>query len=359
VYSAPEDETETPAVSPPAELTGLAAPPGATLADAPLAAYLLAEPYVAGKVVLDIGPRPARAAERLGRAGARQVLPMEGPGPRIELPDGAVDVVLCVARLSAPASEVERHRWLAEIRRVLRGGGFCLVRIPAVSDSGRGGLARDGLAEMLRAHFPLVDLVPESPISAVSYVALGTDDVAVNEELATFAADPTHFVALCAESPQRAWHLPESLIVPLKGEGAERVLAGAQDLAALREELETAAHRYEDACQERDTLRDTVMTLQDQTDRNEDALSGLRREAERHLRQLSEDASALELTTLEKDRLEKRAASAERALESLGAQLQQRNTEVAALERELHRLRGGPKAPPPVAGGERPPEGRG
>jgi SAM-dependent methyltransferase len=327
-------------VSTPSEPTGLTAPPLATLADAPLAAYLLAEPFVSGKVVLDVGPRPARAAERLGRAGARQVVVMDGPGPRIDLPDAAVDVVLCVVRLSAASNEVERHRWLAEIRRVLRGGGFCLVRIPAVSSSGRGVEARTGLLEMLRPHFGTVDLVAEAPISALSYIAPGTEDVAVNEELASFAQEPSHFVALCAESATRGWHLPESLIVPLRGEGAEKVLAGAQDLAALREELETAALRYEGACKERDALRDTVMTLQDQADRHEDALSTLRREAERHLRQLSDDASALELTTLERDRLEKRAASAERALESLGAQLQQRTAELTALDREVVRLRG-------------------
>jgi SAM-dependent methyltransferase len=337
------DETETRSVSPP-DQSGLAAPLAPTLA--PLAAYLLAEPFLAGKVVLDVGPRPARAAERLARAGARQVVDMEGPGPRIDLPDATVDAVLCVARLSAPASDVERHRWLGEMRRVLRSGGFCLVRLPAVSASGRGIEARSGLLEMLRAHFPTVDIVPEAPIAAVSYIAPGTDDVAVNEELASFAQEPSHFVALCAESAQRAWHLPESLIVPLRGEGAEKVLAGAQDLAALREELEVASLRYEDACKERDALRDTLMTLQDQGDRHEDALSTLRREAERHLRQLSDDASSLELTTLEKDRLEKRAASAERALESLGTQLQQRTAELTALEREVARLRGGKTATP-------------
>lgn len=331
----------------PPDPNGRAAPPAPTLADAPLAAYLLAEPYVAGKVVLDVGPRPARAAERLVRAGARQVVSMEGPAPRMDLADGAVDVVLCVARLGAATSEVERHRWLAEIRRVLRAGGFALVRLPAVSASGRGAQARTGLLEMLRHHFPLIDLVPEAPIAAVSYIAPGTEDVAVNEELATFAQEPSHFVALCAESQQRAWHLPESLIIPLRGEGADKVLAGAQDLAALREELETAALRYEAACKERDELRDTVMTLQDQADRQEDALSSLRREAERHLRQLSENTSALELTTLENDRLEKRAASAERALESLGTQLQQRTSDLASLEREVTRLRG--KASPGVA----------
>ena len=323
-------------MSSPSESTGLLP----TLADAPLAAYLLAEPFVAGKVVVDVGPRPARAAERLGRAGAKEVIAMEGPSPRIEAPDAAVDVVLCVARLCASSSEVERHRWLSEMRRALRPGGFCLVRLPAVAASGRGAEARAGLVELLRHHFPIVDLVAEAPIAGVSYIAPGTDEVAVNEELASIAAEPTHFVALCSEGAQRSWHLPESLIVPLRGEGAERVLAGAQDLAALREEVEAAVARHEATSRERDALRDTVMTLQDEADRHEDALSALRREAERHLRQLSEDSAALELTTIERDRLDKRAASAERALESLGAQLQQRAAEVVALERELARLRG-------------------
>jgi SAM-dependent methyltransferase len=312
----------------------------ATLADAPLAAYLLAEPFLAGKVVLDIGPRPARAVERLSRAGAKEVRLSDGPGPRLEAEDRSVDVVLCVARLGGAHGEVERHRWLTEIRRVLRPGGFCLLRLPAVAGDERGARAREGLGEMLRPHFATVDLVAESPISSIAFIAPGTDDVAVNEELASIAPEPTHFVALGSESAQRVWHLPESLIVPLRGRGAHITLAGAEDLAALREELEAATARYNTACLERDSLRDAVMTSQDAADRNEDALSNLRREAERHLRRLSEDAATLELTTLEKDRLEKRAASAERALESLGAQLQQRTAELAALERELARLRG-------------------
>jgi hypothetical protein len=215
------------------------------------------------------------------------------------------------------------------------------VRFPAVSGSGRGAEAREGLLEMLRPHFPTVDLVAEAPITAVSFIAPGTDEVTVNEELATIAPEPTHFIALGAESTQRGWHLPESLIAPLRGTGAESVLAGAEDIAALREEQESLTARLHATARERDDLRETVMTLQDQADRHEDALSALRREAERHLRQLSEDSAALELTTLERDRLEKKAASAERALESLGTQLQQKSAELTALERELARLKGG------------------
>src|SRR6185369_7349729 len=143
------------------ESPGPAAPP-VTLADAPLGAYLLGEPFVAGKVVLDIGPRPGRAVERLNRAGAREVRTTEGPGPKLDLEDRSVDVVFCVARLSAPAGDVERHRWLGEMRRVLRPGGFCLVRLPAASGDERGGRARAGLEALLRSHFATVDLVAEA-----------------------------------------------------------------------------------------------------------------------------------------------------------------------------------------------------
>src|SRR5439155_11981338 len=115
-----------------------------------------------------------------------------------------------------------------EFHRVLRPGGFCLVRLPAVSSSGRGGRAREGLAELFGPHFPTVDLVAEAPMAAVSYIAPTTDEVAVNEELATIAPEPTHFVALCAESTQRPWHLPESLLVPLRGGGGEATVAGAE-----------------------------------------------------------------------------------------------------------------------------------
>src|SRR5947207_10724273 len=98
--------------------------------DAPLAAYLLAEPLVTGKVVLDVGPRPPRAAERLARAGALEVKNGDGPGPVLDLPDQSVDVVLCVSRLGATTSDVDRHLWLAELRRVVHPDGFCVVRLP-------------------------------------------------------------------------------------------------------------------------------------------------------------------------------------------------------------------------------------
>jgi hypothetical protein len=336
VYSALGDETEPPRTSMRPNVRN-ALPP--TPVDAPLAAYLLAEPFVAGKVVLDVGPRPPRAAERLTRAGARQIVNADGPGPHFDVADGGVDVAFCVARLGAVDTDVERHLWFAELRRVLAPGGFCVVRMAAATLGTSDRSPRELLAGLLRPHFHSIDLVAEAPMAGLSFIVPGTDEVAVNEELASIAPEPTHFVALCAEGP-RPWHLIESLLVPLKPSGATPVLAGAEHIAALREEIEELTARLQSASTERDALRDTVMTLQDQEDQREEALSSLRREAERHLRQISDDATSLELAILERERLERRATSAERALESLGAQLQQRMAELVALERELARARG-------------------
>jgi SAM-dependent methyltransferase len=307
--------------------------------DAPLAAYLIAEPLVAGKVVLDVGPRPARAAERLARGGAREVLWGDGPGPALELSDQSVDVVMCVARLSAAASEVERHRWLAELRRVLRPDGFCLLRVSVAVLQSEERSAAQVLEELVLTHFGICDLVPESPLVGVAYLAPGTEDVAVNEELARISGPPAHLVVLCAAGPERPWSLPESLLIPLSGAGAWPVPATPEDLAALREEIEGLLARHEAACRERDALREAAMTVQDRADQLEDTLSALRRETERHLRQISDDAAALELAALERERLERRSASAERALESQATQLHRRTADLVALERELARLR--------------------
>jgi hypothetical protein len=304
-------------------------------ADAPLAAYLLAEPFLSGRVVLDVGPRPPRAAERLARAGAREVISGEGPGPSFPLADASVDVALCVARLTAVESDVDRHLWLAELRRVLRPEGFCLVRVPG-GDAG----SAEALRALVLTHFAICDVVAESPLVGVSYLAPDTDEAAVNEELARITAEPTHLVALCAPGATRPWSLPESLLVPLSGAGAMAVPATPEDLAALREELESLQARLDATLRERDALRETAMTLQDRGDQQEESLSALRRETERYLRQVSDDAAALELGTLDRERLERRAASAERALESQATQLHQRTAELVALERELARLRG-------------------
>jgi hypothetical protein len=319
--------------------------PPASPADAPLAAYLIAEPLLAGKVVLDVGPRPARAAERLARAGARDVIWNDGSAPALALADQSVDVVLCVARLSALVGSLERHRWLAELRRVVSPEGFCLLRVSVSALVSEERSAAQALEELVLAHFGICDLVAESPLVGVAYLAPGTDDVAVNEELAKISGEPAHLVALCAAGPGRPWSVPESLLVPLAGAGSLSVAASPEDLAALRQEVESLRARHETACRERDALREAVMTTEERAEQLEETLSALRREAAHHLRQIAEDAAALELTTFDRERLERRSASAERALESQASQLHRCTSDLVALERELARLRAAATAP--------------
>jgi SAM-dependent methyltransferase len=282
-------------------------------ADAALGAYLLAEPFVAGRVVLDVGPRPARASSRLTRAGAREVLAEEGPGSELPQGDASVDVVLCVARMGAMASDADRHRWLLELRRVLRPGGFCLLRVPVAALERAEESAESVLRELLRHHFSVFDVVAEATLTGVAYLAPDTDEVAVNEELASITAPPTHLVALCAAEGPRPWNLPESLLVPLRsGRPTGAVREGPEEVAALRAELDGVRARHQEAVRDRDTLREALMSLQDRLDQQEDALTSLRRQAARHLKSLSEGATALELAGVEKRKLERRLTGLEK-----------------------------------------------
>jgi DNA repair ATPase RecN len=76
-------------------------------------------------------------------------------------------------------------------------------------------------------------------------------------------------------------------------------VAVSEEVAALREEVETLRSRYEESCRDRDRLRESAMALQDRLDQQEDALSALRRQTARHLAQLSEGATALELARVD------------------------------------------------------------
>lgn len=309
-------------------------------ADSLLAVYLMIEPLVAERIVLDVGPRAADAPERLRNAGARQVLLADGTLPRLSAEDRSADVVVCLERLSAAPDGVGRHRLLAELRRVTRPDGFCVVRVHAGDAQGapgsRGGKSA-AFEDLLRHHFSSVDIVSETRISGVSLSVPGVDDVAVNEALSRIAGDPTHFVALCTEAARRPWSLPESLLVPVANTPAPPT--GGAEVAALRAEILSLAERLRVACAERDDMRERLMTAQDEVDRREATLSALRRDLTRHLHQGSEAAGARELAVVERDLADQRAASAERALEVLAAEAQALRTDVAALERELARLR--------------------
>jgi len=304
------------------------------------AAYLLIEPFASGRVVLDVGPRPPESTERLMRAGAVQVVAADPAEPRLSAPDASADMVLCLARLAAVTGDAERHRWLAELRRVLRPGGLCVLR------GGPSATTRAELQDTLAQHFDAIELVDETPLAAVSFVVRGIEEIAVNETLASVAGEAAGLVAFCAAGARRPWQLVESLLVPLATGPDAAVAAPDEEREALRAQLAGATERYHAASAERDAVRDAHMALQDRIDRQEEALSSLRRDAERHLRQISEDAAALELAGLERDRAVDRAASAERALEAAAAELQRLRAELAAAEKELARLRRSPGQAP-------------
>lgn len=309
---------------------------------------MLVEPLVRGKVVADVPPAPVVGGERLAAAGAAQLLRAEAEGLRLDLPDRSVDVVLCLSRLSTYPGDVERHRWLAELRRVLRPDGFAVVRIAAaalVGKSAPGGgsgasAVCEAYADLLRHHFPTVDMVSETHFLGASFTVPGVEDMTINEELASLSSEPNHFVAFCTEGRERTWELPESLFVPLvRGAPGGGVVGTPTGVVGFNEELEILRKRLASVLVERDGLRESLITVQDEADRRAEMLATLRRELERHLRQISEDAAAMELAGLERERIERRAVAAERALQILTSQLQQRKDDLSDLEREIVRLR--------------------
>ncbi len=291
---------------------------GAT--DPLLAVYLLVEPLVAERVILDVGPRPPGGLERLRRAGAERIEEEEGGRSRLSALDASVDVVVCVARLGAVSDEIERQRWFAELRRVLKPGGFCVLRVPAD--------VWPAFEPRLRDHFATVQVVAETPLQAISFSIAGIEDVAVNEAISPIAGTPSHLVVFCTPGDKTPWQLPESLLVPVGGPGTD---APDRDRESLRAELAALTARHQAACRERDELRETAAGLEDEGDRKEEALSSLRRAIDRQLGQASELASALEMAALDRQQADRRAASAERALETLSAEAQRLRAELAAL----------------------------
>jgi len=285
--------------------------PDASRPDTAMAVYLLVEATVSGRVVLDVGPRPAGGPDRLRAAGAAEVIEADPATLPLAAADGSVDVALSVARLGSLAGDVERHRWLAEMQRVLTPDGFCAVRLPGIG-------GREPIEELLRPHWATIELVAESRIGAIAFAVAGVEDMAVNEAL-VIAGQPTHFVAFAARGPRRTWSLSESLLVPLDVAVAPAV---DQDVSALRAELASMAERHGAACREGDELRERVLALENASDGRADALSALRRASGRHLRQLTDQAHALELARLAQASAERRAASAERALAGLAAEVE-------------------------------------
>jgi regulator of replication initiation timing len=306
--------------------------------------YLLVEPLVSGKQVLDVaaavgGPGP----ECLRRAGAAEVISCVLTGPSLPLPDAGVDIVL--RGLPVIRSDADRGVWMAEIRRVLRPGGFCVLRLAAAAlrDHAQAGAGlRTACMDLLLAYFATVDIVEETQFGGVAFHVPGTEDLAVNESLTRLTGASGHLVALCADCAERPWNLPESLLVPTEaGAAAQAGTAGvsAGELAAWQGEVARLEARCAELSGEREDAREGAMTLRDRADRLERTVAVLRRDVERFLRQISDDAAARELLALERDNLRRDLSAATQQAADAAREVERRQVALRTLEKEVVRLR--------------------
>ena len=321
----------------------------------PIPFYLLVEPMVSGKQVLDVaagvgGPGP----ECLRRAGAAEVICCAPAGPSLPVPDAGVDIVLC--GLPVIRSDADRGAWMAEIRRVLRPGGFCVLRLAAAAlrdDAQAGAGMRTACMDLLLAYFATVDIVEETRFGGVSFHVPGTDDLAVNESLTRLTGASEHLVAFCADGTERSWNLTESLLIPTEA-GAPAGAAGvsAAELAAWQGEVARLEARCADLSREREDAREGGMTLQDRADRRERTFAVLRRDVERFLRQISDDAAARELLALEREEMQRILSAATQQAADASREVERRQIALRTLEKEVVRLRaarggaGGPTGKP-------------
>jgi regulator of replication initiation timing len=299
---------------------------------------------VSGKKVLHVTNRVGGpGAEYLRRAGAAEVISCVPDKPSLPVPDAGADIVLC--GLPAVGSDEERGVWLAEFRRVLCPGGFCVLRLAtaAFRDRGQAGAGmRTACTDFLLGHFATVDIVEETQFGGVSFHVPGTDDLAVNESLTRLSGASSHFVALCTDCAERPWNLSESLLVPTDaGASANAGAAGvsAGELAAWQGEVARLEARSAELGRERDGAREGAMTLRDRADRLERTVAVLRKDVERFLRQISDDAAARELLDLERDDLRRSLAVLTQQFSDASRELERRQVALRTLEKEIVRLR--------------------
>jgi regulator of replication initiation timing len=237
------------------------------------------------------------------------------------------------------ADDAQRVAFLKEIRRVLRPDGMCILRVvaQALAAAAAGTSSRAVLADLVLEHFATVDIVEETPFLAVSFFAPGSDELAVSEAMAKVGGKPSHFIALCTPAGERAWQLSESLLVPTgPGGGVE---AGEGELAAWRAEVDRLTARNAEIVHERDSLRERQMMLEDRSERMGKTVLALRRDVERYLRQISDDAAGRELLALERDQLRRKLSAAEGELVIGARELERQKSAVQALRKEVARLR--------------------
>ncbi len=304
-----------------------------------LAFYLFVEPFSGGKVVVDLSSGGGPGGEVLRKAGAVDVLSPGNPRLPLPFPDGGADLVIGAIPAPALGDDRQRAALLDEVRRILRPDGMCILRATSLALDGLavGGSLRATLTDMMLEHFATVDIVEETPFRAVSYFVPGSDDLAVSEAMAKVGGKPSHLIALVTPAAERAWHLSESLLVPI-GPG-EAAISSDGELAAWRAEVERLTLANAAVARERDELRERQMTLQDQSERLGKTVAALRRDVERYLRQIGDDAAARELLTLDRDQMKRKLAALETAAESANRDSERQASTVQALRKEVDRLR--------------------
>jgi hypothetical protein len=314
---------------------------GGSAAEPPwgLSFYLFVEPFAAGKVVVDLSGGGGPGAEILRKSGAVDVLSAEKPGLPLPFPDGGSDLVICPLTVAEITNDVRRAAFLADIHRILRPEGMCIIRVVAqtLQAAADGVSLRAALADMVLEHFATVDIVEETPFLTVSYFVPGCDDLAVSEAMAKVGSKPSHLIALCTASTERTWQLSESLLVPT-GPGGDSE-ASESEIAAWRAEVERLATKNAEIARERDDLREVQMVLEDRTERLGKTVLALRKEVERYMHQLSDDAAGRELMTLERDQLRRKLTAAEGEIATLARELDREKASATGLRKEVARLR--------------------
>jgi hypothetical protein len=344
---ASRDAASTPAKSD-GSAPSIQGPTGATssaphppTADPPwgLAFYLFVEPFSIGKVVVDLSAEAGPGGEMLRKAGAVDVLSPARSGLPLPFPDGGADLIICALTAAEVADDRRRAAMFAEIHRVLRRDGMCVVRAvaTALENAAVGVSLRAVLADLALEHFATVDIVEETPFRAVSYFIPGSEDLAVSEAMSKVGGKPSHLIALCTAAAERTWHLAESLLVPTgPGDGG---VTGEGELAAWRAEVERLTVAHAAIGRERDDLRERQMMLQDHAERLGRTVAAMRKDVERYLRQIGDDAAARELLSLEREQLRRRIAAVEGELEVANRDIDKHKSSVQALRKEVARLR--------------------
>lgn len=303
-----------------------------------LSFYLFVEPFAAGKVVVDLSAAGGPGSELLRRSGAVDVLSTDKAALPLPFPDGGADVVICALAAAETADDARRTALLVDIRRILRREGMCIVRVVAQAfEAAAAGVSlRAALTDMMLEHFATVDIVEETPFLAVSYFTPGCEDLAVSEAMARVGGKPSHLIALCTAASERTWQLSESLLVPT-GPGADET--SESEIVAWRAEVERLTAKNADLTRERDDLRELQMVLEDRLERLSKTAIALRKDIERYLRQISDDAAGRELLTLERDQLQRRLTKAEADSVVSSREIEKQKASVQALRKEVARLR--------------------